>query len=723
MRVLVTGGGGYLGYWIVKKLLAKGHAVRLFDRFCFGQEPFAPFADDENCEIITGDIRRLQDSPGLLDGIEGVIHLASISNAPSCNLDTEMTTDVNVQSTVALARLAREAHVPRFVFASSCSVYGRGVFELLDEESPATPASAFGQSKLAAERALLAMRGETFEPVISRAATLFGCSARMRFDLALNEMTATAMRQGRIIVRGGGNQWRPFVHVRDAARAMIAMLEAPAELVAGEVFNTGTDIYNLRVLDLAQRVARHFKDIGVEVVKEEDPRNFRVQFGKIRNRLNFMCQWSIDEGIDEIKKALEDPHLDPFSSRYFNVDRMKELMQTPVDQGGEPVAARFIPLSEVSLCPEEEEAVLSVLRNETLAFEPRTSAFEKAFSETVSAPHTVAVSSCTAALHLCLADLGVGPGDEVVISPISNASVGNVVLQLGAKIVFADVEPETMNMAPQSLESVITPRTKVILPTHMAGRPCGLDAIRAIAAKHGIAVVENAAHALGAKYKGIPIGNSGNLTCFSLDGIKNIAGLEGGMIALTEDGIAERLRILAANGMAAAENGPECIGTATSRRVVMPGYKYAMNNVSAAIGLEQLKKFPALKAARERIAHMYRQVLADIEEVRLPTMDAEIEHAWRLFIIHFKLEHLNKTRDELAADLRKENIGTGVHFYGLHLHPYYRDALGFRPEDLPEATRASNEILSIPFHPQLDDKNMQEVVAALKKVIVHAKRR
>lgn len=725
MRVLVTGGAGYLGSWIVKKMLAKGHSVRIFDRFCFGRESIREWENNPNCTIVQGDIRRLQESPGLLDDLDAVIHLASLSNDPSCALDTEMAVDVNLESTVELARLAMQANVTRFVFASSCLVYGHGVFELLDEASPANPVSTFSQSKLAAERALLQMRNDHFEPVIARVATMFGSSPRMRFDLAINLMVATAMRQGRILVRGGGNQWRPFVHVRDAARALIAMAEAPAETVAGEIFNTGCDVYNTRIIDLAHRVARHFPDVRVEIDKDDDDlRTFRVQFGKIRSKLNYLCQWSIDEGVQEIRKVLDDPAYDPFTSQHINVVRMKELMATPVDLGGEPVAARFIHLSKPSIGEEEEEAVLKALRSGWLTSGPQVPAFEKAFSETVSAQHSVAVCSCTAALHLSLVDYGVGPGDEVITSPITWASTGNTILNMGAKVVFTDVDPKTMNMDPNALESAITERTRAIMPVHLAGHPCDLDAIYAIARKHNIPVVEDAAHALGASYKGVPIGQYGDSTCFSFYAIKNITTMEGGMITVQDDERAKRLRLLATNGMSASawdRYGRSAV--AAPQEVVLPGYKYGLGNVSAAMGLAQIKKFSAFKTARARIANMYLKVLSDIEEIQLPAESQDIEHAWHLFIIRFKLDKLTKTRDELAYDLRRENIGTGFHFYGLHLHRYYQECLGMRDEDYPEATRASREILSLPLHPQLNDKNVHEVVAALKKVLAHAIKR
>ncbi len=724
MHVLVTGGGGYLGSWVSHELLEAGHRVRVFDRFCFGRDALAAIEGGPHCDVLEGDIRRLQERPGLLDGIEAIVHLAGLSNDPSCDLDPEMAKDVNVESTAELARRAVEGGVRRFVLASSCTVYGRGVFELLDEESPANPVSTFGEAKRAAEQAVLPMRGVHFEPVVARMATMFGWSSRMRFDLAINQMVATALRQNRIVVRGGGNQWRPFVHVRDAARGITAMLEAPADAVSGQIFNTGSDLYNTRILDLARRISERLGGIPVEVPKDDDDlRTFRVQFAKIQERLAFRCAWSIDEGIDELRAKLDDGQVDPFAPKYFNVACVKALMATPVDDGGEPVAPRFIPLTKPSLGPEELEAVRSAFDSGWLASGPQVQAFERAFSETVSAPATVGVSSCTAALHLCLVQMGVKPGDEVITSPITWASTGNTVINLGAKVVFADIDPRTLNLDPAALEGAITERTRAIMPVHLAGHPCDLDAIYAIARRHGIPVVEDAAHALGATYKGTPIGAYGDYACFSLYATKNITTMEGGMVALKDAERAKEIRLYATNGMTATawdRYGRSAV--AAPAEVVVPGHKFAMGNVSAAIGIEQLRKFAAFKAARKRIAHMYRAVLADIEEIALPHEAEEVEHAWHLFVIRLKLDLLSKSRNEIAYMLRRENVGTGCHFYGLHLHQYYRDVLGMKPEHYPEATKASHEILSLPLHPQLTDKNVHEVVSALKKALSHGRK-
>lgn len=724
MAVLVTGGGGYLGVHVVRECLERGWEVRIFDRFCFGQNAVAELVSHPNCEAVQGDVRRLQEHPGLLDGVTAVVHLGGLSNDMSCDLNEEMAFDVNVESTAELAELAAQSGVTRFVLGSSCNVYGKGVFEFLDEQSPTNPVSTFGRTKVEAEKKVLAFNSNRFEPVVARVATMFGWSERMRFDLAVNQMAATAARQQRINVMGGGNQWRPFIHVADAARAIGAMLAAPREAVNGEIFNVGSDEMNLRISALAERVAVHFP--GVEIVQmrsDDDLRSYHVRFEKLAHDLSFTCAYSLDDGVREVRDRLAELEVDPMSAPYINVETMRALLDTPVDEGGEPIASKLITLAKPSLGEEEENAIIETVRSGWLATGARVQSFEKQFADLVGAHRAVAVTSCTAALHLCLHHLGVGAGDEVITTPLTWASIGNTIINMGAKPVFVDIDPGTLNLDPAGLDAAITDRTKAIMPVHLAGQPCQMDEVRAAAENRGVPVVEDAAHALGASYHGTPIGSDTDYACFSFYAIKNITTIEGGIIAVRDPEAADRLNLLASNGMSA--NAWQRYGRSAAPQppeVVVPGYKYRMGDVNAAIGLEQLKKFETFRRGRQRLARLYYSVLEDVDEISLPTMIDDVVHAWHLLIVRLDLSKLTKTRDEVAQALRRENVATGVHFLGLHLHKYYRETLGYDPDSLPHATKASYEILSLPLHPAMSDKNVHDVVAALKKVLTHSRK-
>ncbi len=724
MRILVTGGGGYVGCHLTPMLIERGHEVVVFDRFCFGEERLSPQRNLPGLTWVRGDIRRLREHPTLLDGVEAIIHLAGLSNDPSCDLDADMAIDVNVAGTRDLTERARAAGVRRFVFASSCSVYGKGVSGLLDEESATNPVSTYARGKLDCEKFLLPLSGPDFEVAVGRPATLFGWSPRMRFDLAINQMAATAVRLHLIRVYGGGRQWRPFLHVRDVARAFMAMAEAPAAQVEGEVFNVGSDRENYAIVDLAQRIQKLIPGVEIEeMLSDEDLRNYSVNFSKIQRVLGFTPSFTMEDGVREIRQALEDASIDPFDDIYFNVRWMKRLLATPVSEGGEPIAPRFIPLAPPCLGEEEESAVIDVIRSGWLTSGAKVTEFEKSLAEVTGAPYAVAVSSCTAALHLCLVHAGVKPGDDVITPPITWASTANTITNMGARMVFADIDPATLNVDPRAIEAAITPRTRAIIPVDLAGQPCDLAAIQDIGRRHGIAVIEDAAHALGADYKGTPIGSVSPYTCFSFYPVKNITTIEGGAITCADEETARGLRLLAHNGMAVTawgrygQNAP-----ASPPEVVQPGFKYNMTNVGAAMGIEQLRRLHGFIAARRRLAQRYRTLLEDIEEIELPQTVHE-GHAWHLMVVRLRLDRLTMTRDEIAQAMIRENVEARVHFLALHLHQYYRETLGVKPEDLPHATAASMSVLSLPLHPRLTDKNVQESVDTLKKILYHCRKK
>ncbi|MCH7923718.1 MAG: DegT/DnrJ/EryC1/StrS family aminotransferase [Nitrospinae bacterium] len=306
-------------------------------------------------------------------------------------------------------------------------------------------------------------------------------------------------------------------------------------------------------------------------------------------------------------------------------------------------------------------------------------------------------SGLPAALHLSLVALEVGPGDEVITSPITWPSTANVIIHTGATPVFADLDPATLNIDPEAIEAAITERTKAIIPVHMAGFPCDLDRIHAVAQGHGLAVVEDAAHALGAEYKGEKIGAISEFTCFSFYPIKNITTIEGGALATNNAEWAETARLYSLHGISRDAWKRYQPGGSLHWELLAPGFKYNMSDVQASLGIHQLPRLDSFIATRRRHAERYREAFAALPEIETFFPEANgLLHAHHLFIIALSNGMLNIDRDGLMEALKAENIATGVHFRSLHIQPYYRETFGYRPEDFPRALDLSNRILSLP---------------------------
>jgi nucleoside-diphosphate-sugar epimerase len=315
-HVLVTGGAGYIGSTLVPMLLERGYQVTVVDRLYFGKQTLP---SHPSLRVEMADVRRVD--PRIFEGVTGLIDLAGISNDPACELDPELTRSVNLEGSRRCHRLAQGAGVKRVVLASSCSVYGHGEGMQLRETSPLHPVSLYARCKAEAEESLLEMGKTTpMEVVALRFATVFGLSSRMRFDLAINVMTKNAYTQQRIVVDGGGKQWRPFVHVADVAEALIRSLEAPASKVNGEVINVGSNKNNVRILNLAYRVRDAIPGTHLDIAgSDPDLRDYNVNFDKIETVLGWKPERTIDEGITEVLHALRDGRVDPDDRRFYTL--------------------------------------------------------------------------------------------------------------------------------------------------------------------------------------------------------------------------------------------------------------------------------------------------------------------------------------------------------------------------------------------------------------------
>jgi dTDP-4-amino-4,6-dideoxygalactose transaminase len=375
--------------------------------------------------------------------------------------------------------------------------------------------------------------------------------------------------------------------------------------------------------------------------------------------------------------------------------------------------ASFLPFSPPCLDDDEIREVTECLRSGWLTTGPKCREFEQRFAERLHSPAALALSSCTAALHTALAVLGIGPGDEVITSTFTFVSTVSVIEHVGARPILVDVEPDTLNLDPARVAEAITGRTRAIIPVHYGGHPCDMTALRRLADDHGLAIVEDAAHALPAKYGDQWIGQGDNPCCFSFYATKNLTTGEGGMLTGSPEFI-DRARVVSLHGMNRDAWKRYDKGGSWFYEVVMPGFKYNLPDVLAAIGLAQLRKLERMQARRREVVAAYREGLAGLP-LELPVERDGIEHAWHLFPVRLTAE--GPGRDAVIENLSSRNIGTSVHFIPVHLHPFYQEKYGWQRGAFPVAEAAFERIVSLPLCGGLTPGDQEEVIAAVRGVL------
>ena len=376
----------------------------------------------------------------------------------------------------------------------------------------------------------------------------------------------------------------------------------------------------------------------------------------------------------------------------------------------------FIAFHRPSIGEEEIAEVSRVLRSGWLTTGPKAAQFESEFAASVGSPHALAVNSGTAALHVALAALGVGPGDEVITTPLTFCATVNVILQVGATPVFADVGPDG-NLDMESVEAHITPRTRAIIPVHLGGLPCDLDAIWSLAARHNLFVIEDAAHAVSAHHRGAPIGSGrSDAVAFSFYATKSLTTGEGGMVTTPRADLEKAMRVLCLHGISKdawnrySENGNWYY------EVVACGFKYNLSDVQAAIGIHQLRKQEEFRAARARIAAVYREAFDGVAELENPLENQHCRHAWHLFLLRLNLETVEIDRSQFMRELHHKGIGASVHFIPVPLHPYFRGAAGQPPNQCPRAMELYPRLVSLPIYPALREEEAQYVANSVRDI-------
>jgi perosamine synthetase len=386
--------------------------------------------------------------------------------------------------------------------------------------------------------------------------------------------------------------------------------------------------------------------------------------------------------------------------------------------GGSPVRDTLLPYGGQSIDDDDIQAVVEVLRSAWLTTGPKVSEFEEAFAARVGSAYAVSFSSGTAALHGAAFAAGLKPGDEAITTPLTFAATANCVLYQGATPVFADVQPDTLNLNPGKVAERITLHTKAILPVDYAGHPAELDALLEIAQRHGLVVIEDACHALGTEYRGRQVGAIADMTVFSFHPVKHVTTGEGGMVATSNAIFAETLRRFRNHGISSEARKRHNAGQ-WHYEMILLGFNYRLTDIACALGLSQLKKLDANLARRREIAARYTAAFSEIPGIVPPTVRREANPAWHLYPVRLDLPKLTAEREKIFRALRAENIGVNVHYIPVHYHPYYRERFGDRRGEVPIAEDAYERLISLPMFHGMTDQDVEHVIQAMRKVIAY----
>jgi dTDP-4-amino-4,6-dideoxygalactose transaminase len=378
--------------------------------------------------------------------------------------------------------------------------------------------------------------------------------------------------------------------------------------------------------------------------------------------------------------------------------------------------AEFLPFARPDIDQAEIDAVSDVIRSGWLTTGPKTREFEAAFANFLGVKYAIAVNSATAAMHLALEAAGLEAGDEVITTTMTFAATAEVVRYFNAKPVLVDIDKETLNIDVNQIAAAITPKTKAIIPVHVAGQAADLDAIQRIADEHGLVVIEDAAHALPTEYKGRLIGNISDFTAFSFYATKTLATGEGGMITTNNEKWAERCRVMSLHGISKDAWKRYTKEGSWYYEIIAPGFKYNMTDIAAALGMVQLSKIHQMNERRQAIAKQYEAALGKNPAFELPKTAQYSSHPYHLYVLRLNLDALQIDRDSFINHLHKANIGTSVHWIPLHMHPYYRETYGYKAEDYPVAYHEYKRMISLPIYSAMSNADVEDVVDALHQL-------
>lgn len=389
--------------------------------------------------------------------------------------------------------------------------------------------------------------------------------------------------------------------------------------------------------------------------------------------------------------------------------------------GGKPVRNTYLPYGRQWIDDEDIKEVINTLKSDYLTTGPKIKEFEEKVAAYTKTQYAVAIVNGTAALHAACFAAGIGPGDEVITTPITFAASANCILYCGAKPVFADIDPRTYNIDPEDIKRKITPKTKAIIPVHYTGQPVDIDEINKIAKQNNLIVIADGAHALGAEYKGNIVGPQTDMMTLSFHPVKHITTGEGGMILTTNKDYYEKLKLFRAHGITRDENLLTKNEGPWYYEQQYLGYNYRITDIQAALGISQMNKLDNFLKIRRKYAQMYNNAFKDIEELIIPYQLPYTNSSWHIYVLQLRLEKLKVGRREIYEALLKENIGVNVHYIPVYYHPYYKK-LGYKKGLCPNAEHLYERIITLPLFPKMTEEDVHDVITAVKKVINYYKK-
>jgi len=683
-KILITGGSGLLGSNIARI------AARDFEVYAtYSSHP----SQIPACHFMPLDIRDRQQVLSLLKNIKPavVIHTAGLVNVDYCEEHEEEARLINVDGTETITLAAKEIGA-KLIFISTDSVFDgeKGMYTEADTPHPLT---VYARTKLEAEQ-----RVQKWLPDSIVARTVFyGWSLHSKQNLA--EWVVNSLRAGREISMWTDAYFTPML----ANNLAEVLLEMSRRNLSGIYHVAGSE--RCSKYAFGQEVARVFgldeKLVKPAVISSAElrahrPRDPSLDTNKISGVVDARLL-GIREGIAWFKEL--EPELKGRDSEN------KKLSPDP--------PKKFIPYGHQWLDDRDIAAVVDVLKSDWITQGDKVGEFERRVAEYCGAKYAVAVSSGTAALHAACAVAGITRGDEVITTPITFAATANAVVYCGGKPVFADIREDTLNIDPSEIRDRLTTMTKAILPVDFAGHPAALDEILSIAAEKNLIVIEDAAHALGAEYKGRRIGSIADMTILSFHPVKHITTGEGGMVLTSNPEFYEKLKIFRHHGI--IRDIPD--KGAWYYEIHHPGYNLRLTDFQCALGISQMNKLDSFIRRRREIATMYNRAFAEMREIITPVEKEDARAVYHIYVIKLAPERLKTGRKGIFEALRKENIGVNVHYLPVHLHPYYRKNLGYKEGDYPKAEAYYERAITLPLFPKMSDEDVNYVIGAVRKVI------